>query len=166
MRRLNVTALAVIAMTAGACQDNLDAPLDQPELDRPFFDCKVQPVLTQYCSALACHGDPGRFFRVFARNRSRLGGDEAARNAQLKPEERAHNYAAALAVVRGDDPDRSELLLKPLEETAGGYFHVGATLYGNGDVFATPTDPDYQVLAQWVAGASEVATCQEPGSNL
>jgi hypothetical protein len=159
--------MRIIALLAlAACQDNLDAPLAQPQLDRPFFDCHVQPVLTKYCSALACHGDSGRFFRVFARNRARLNDDEIQRNAFMLDEERAHNFAAALAVVDADDPDRSELLLKPLEQTAGGYFHVGATLYASGDVFAKRDDPDFDVLAQWVAGATEVPTCIEPGSNL
>ena len=151
---------------AGACQEGLDAPIEPAALDRPFFDCRVQPVLTMDCSALACHGAAGRYFKVFARNRLRLEGDETQRNAFMRPAERDHNFNAARAFVDLEDPARSLLLQKPLEQTAGGAFHVGATLYRGGDVFASTDDPDYQVLARWIAGATEVPTCQEPGSNL
>jgi hypothetical protein len=161
-----LAAAAAVAVAAPACQKDLDAPLDPAALDRPFFDCRVQPVLTRDCAALACHGAPGRFFKLFARNRLRLTGDESQRNAFLRPAERDHNFNAARAFVDLADPPRSLLLGKPLEQVAGGAFHVGATLYRGGNVYATPDDPDYQVLAQWIAGATEVPTCQEPGSNL
>jgi hypothetical protein len=149
-----------------ACQKDLDAPLEPAELDRPFFDCRVQPVLTKYCAALACHGDSKRYFKLFARNRLRIAGDEPERNVFMRAEERQHNYDAARAFVDRAAPDRSLLLMKPLDEAAGGAFHVGANLYKAGDVFAGTDDPDYQVLAQWIAGATEAPTCQEPGSNL
>jgi hypothetical protein len=158
-------ALAALAALA-ACQKDLDAPLDPAELDRPFFDCRVQPVLTKSCAALACHGDANRYFKVFSRNRLRIAGDESQRNVFLRAEERQHNYNAARAFVDRADSPRSLLLSKPLDEAAGGSFHIGATLYKAGDVFATTDDPDYQVLAQWIAGATEAPTCQEPGSNL
>jgi hypothetical protein len=149
-----------------ACQSVTNEPLDQLALDRPFFDCRVQPVLAKSCSALACHGDDRRFFRVFARNRGRLDNQETMRNAFMTTEERDHNYAAALAVIDASDPDHSPLLMKPLDEAVGGRFHVGATKFGKGDVFATSDDPDYQVLAAWIAGATEQDTCVEPGSDL
>jgi hypothetical protein len=159
-------ALAAAAAFAAACQKDLDAPLEPAALDRPFFDCRVQPVLTKNCAALACHGAPGRYFKVFARNRLRLTGPESERNVFMRAEERAHNFNAARAFVDLEEPSRSLLLTKPLDQAAGGAFHVGATLFKAGDVFATTEDPDYQVLAQWIAGATEVPTCQEPGSNL
>jgi hypothetical protein len=149
-----------------ACQGELETPLDAPPLDRPYFDCRVQPVLTQYCAALACHGDAARYFHVFARNRLRVDRAETARNAFLRPAERDHNFAGTLAMVDAEDPERSLLLRKPLEPAAGGFFHGGATLYGEGNVFATTDDPDYQQLARWIAGAKETATCIEPGSDL
>lgn len=161
-----VAALGALGALAAGCQKDLAAPIDPADLDRPFFDCRVQPVLTRDCSALACHGEPGRYFKLFARNRMRIAGDETQRNAFMSPEERSHNYNAARAFVDLADPQGSLLLGKPLEQAAGGAFHVGATLYKGGDVFADTEDPDYQVLAQWVAGATEVPTCQEPGSNL
>lgn len=155
----------VLVMLATACQSDLDAPRDLAALDRPYFDCKVQPVLTRSCGALACHGDPKRYFRLFSRNRSRLDPDPMQLNAVMTQEERDHNFAAALATISPVDSDESELLLKPLGELAGGWYHEGAELYKGGDVFTSTDDADYQVLAQWLAGAQEVPTCTEPGST-
>lgn len=163
-----VTSCAVTAFLLAGC--TIDDPPLSATLDRPYFDCRVQPVLTKSCGALACHGASERYFRVFARNRARLGldtpADEMLRNTLLLPAERDHNFAAALALVDPSDVRRSELLQKPLAEAAGGWFHRGAELYRGGDVFASLDDPDYKVLAAWVAGAEEDPTCQEPGSSL
>jgi len=159
-------ALALL-LVAGACQSDLDAPRTPPDLDRPYFACRVQPVLTKNCGQLACHGAPdpsGRYFRIYGRNRLRADSDEAKRNATLATDERTHNYDAARAFA--DLGDESLLLRKPLEEAAGGYFHRGATLYARGNVFPDTTDPEYQIIAGWIDGATEVPTCQEPGANL
>lgn len=146
------------------CQ-KLDGPRAPVELDRPFFDCNVQPILTQYCSALACHGTTERYFHVFARNRLRIDPSEPQRKTFMTTAERDHNFAAAAAMIDPAAPDTSLLLHKPLEPSAGGAFHVGATLYKGGNVFATADDPDYQVLVQWAAGATADPACKEPGSD-
>jgi len=165
IRRRAAYALALAGFLA-SCQSDLTEPRALPELDRAFFDCRVQPVLTKYCSALACHGDERRFFTVFARNRLRLDADEAERNAFMQGGERAFNYESTRAFVTAGSPDDSLLTQKPLEQSAGGFFHRGATLFGGGDVFATRDDPDYRVLVDWIEGATEDPTCEEPGSNL
>ena len=113
-------------------------------------------MLAKNCSQLACHGATARYFRIYARNRLRDDNDEAGRNAVMREAERAHNYDAARAFVDLAHPDRSLLLRKPLEQAADGLFHRGATLYGGTDVFPDPTDPEYQVIAQWIDGATEV----------
>jgi hypothetical protein len=159
------TAIAIALLAAG-CQTDLDAMRSPAELDRPYFDCRVQPVLTKYCSQQACHGDTARYYRIYARNRLRDGGDETQRNAFMRAEERSHNYDAARAFVDLERPERSLILLKPLEQAAGGSFHRGATLYSGANVFPDASDPDYQIIAQWIGGATENPTCQEPGSNL
>lgn len=56
-------------------------------------------------------------------------------------------------------------LLKPLEQQAGGLFHRGAELFGGGDVYLTPADPDFVTLRSWVEGAKEDPKCIEPGSD-
>ena len=159
-------ALALVALMAAGCQPALDAAGQPATLDEPYFRCRVQPVLTKYCSTFACHGDGARFFTVFARNRLRLAGDESERNAFLRPEERAFNYRAAIGMVDVEDPGESLLLRKPLEEAAGGWYHVGADEpFGGGDVFASADDPEYRALVEWVEGATEDPACVEPGSD-
>ncbi len=155
--------LAVAAALAG-CQV-ADPPRQPAALDEPYFRCRVQPVLAKSCAAFACHGDGRRFFRVYARNRLRLGGDEAGRNARLSDGERAANFASARAFVDAQDPAHSLLLQKPLEMAAGGYFHRGAEIFGGGNVFATRDDPDWRTLDKWVGGATDDPACVEPGSD-
>jgi len=140
-----------------------DPPAPVPQVDEAFFRCSVQPVVTKWCSSFACHGDARRYFHVFARNRLRAGGTEAERNAPLTDAERAANFAAARAML--DPNGGGMLLMKPLEQDAGGYFHRGATLFGGGNVFRSADDPEYQTLVEWASGAKEDPACVEPGSN-
>lgn len=148
------------------CQAGLDEERPLPALDEAFFRCRVQPVLTKNCSALACHGDGRRYLRLFGRNRLRFGGTEAQRNAFTRDTERAANFNAARAFVDPEHPEESLLLLKPLDQAAGGVYHGGATRYGKGDVFRNGDDPDYKVLVSWVQGGKEDPACIEPGSDL
>jgi hypothetical protein len=159
-----VRGLALAVALAG-CQPLADPPRPLAPLDQAYFDCRVQPVLGTSCAAFACHGDGRRFFRVFARNRLRWGGDEAARNARLTDGERAANFDAARSFVDAGAPGASLLLLKPLEAGAGGYYHRGAEIYGGGNVFRDQTDPDWKTLAAWIGGATEDPGCTEPGSD-
>ena len=162
MRRL---ALAFAALGLGACAADLDQGRPAPVVDEAFFRCRVQPVLAQSCAMLACHGDERRAFRVYARNRLRLDPAESKRNALFADEERAANLASARALIDLDDPAGSYLLLKGLESSAGGYFHRGATIFGEGNVFDGRDAADYKTLVDWVGGKSADPTCVEPGSD-
>jgi hypothetical protein len=160
------TALALVLGALFGCQRGLDAPRGLAGLDEPFFRCRVQPILTKSCSTLACHGDPARYYKIFGRNRLRLGGSEDERGATMKEVERTFNLTSSKAQVDRDNPAESMLLLKPLDVAAGGVYHGGATRYGQGDVFLTRDDADYAVLEQWVLGAVEADSgCIEPGST-
>lgn len=160
--RALTVALSLLALT---CQSELDAGAKSAVLDEPFFRCRVHPVLIKTCAQLACHGNGTRYFRLFGRNRMRLGGTEAQRNSLILPAERCHNFEAASAFVDASEPDDSLLLRKPLEQSAGGYYHGGASQFGAGDVFSARTDPDFKVLAEWVAGQTDDPSCPEPGAN-
>lgn len=163
--RAPLLGLAALAAAAG-CMAELDEEAPRASLDEAYFRCRVQPVLTKSCSAFLCHGDPERFFRVYARNRLRLGGTEATRNRALEGAERAFNFASALGFVDTADPASSLLLMKPLDQLGGGYYHGGATEFGQGDVFMSRTDPDFKILASWLNGEKEDPACVEPGSDL
>jgi hypothetical protein len=158
-----IPVLAALSLALGACTQ-ADPPAPVPQVDEAYFRCKVQPVVTKWCSSFACHGDARRYFHVFARNRLRAGGTESERNAPLTDAEREANFEAARAML-GQGGDPGMLLLKPLEQDAGGYFHRGATLFGGGNVFSSQDDPEYQVLVQWASGAKEDPACIEPGST-
>jgi hypothetical protein len=166
MRRLVSLLVVLPALAFGfGCQGGLEDARSLPALDEPYFRCRVQPVLTKSCASFTCHGDAKRFFHVFARNRLRLSGTEKDRNAPLSPPEHTANFDAARAFVEETSRDESLLLTKPLDVVAGGSFHRGATLFAAGNVFTDKKDPDYQTLADWVAGGKEDAACVEPGSD-
>lgn len=159
-------AVLLLALGLPSCLDDLDAAAPPPALDEPFFHCRVQPVLTKNCSAFLCHGDPQRYFRVYARNRLRLGGTEETRNGFLREEERAFNFASARAFVTLGQPNESLLLRKVLDPAAGGDYHGGAEEYGQGNVFESQDDSEFKTLVLWVQGQTEDPTCSEPGSEL
>lgn len=145
------------------CEPDLTSDRSKPELDKNYFRCKVQPVLVKSCGAFLCHADSARFFRVFGRNRLRYGLPAEDRNTPLEDREIDWNYESARAFVDLDAPDRSLLLMKPLDQSAGGYYHGGATEYSKGDVFLSTDEADYQILARWIDGETEADECVEPG---
>ena len=155
----------LVVLVCACTASGLEDPRTLARPDMAYFRCKVQPVLAKSCAMFACHGDARRYFRVFARNRLRSAGTEADRNAQLRPEELQSNYDAARAFIDTSDPDHSFLLTKPLDTSAGGWFHRGAEIFGSGNVFVSKSDPDFQTLTAWVHGAQENPTCVEPGST-
>lgn len=161
-----VALLASLALLLGGGCKKLDGSAPFAPLDRPFFDCKVQSVVTKLCSGFACHGDAARYYTVFARNRLRFGGTEDDRGATMKQIERDFDFNAARIYVDLEDRANSQLLMKPLEEAAGGSFHRGAEIFAKGDVFASRDDPDFKVLQDWIVnGATEQPDCIEPGSD-
>jgi len=157
-----------LCLLAG-CQGDFAQPLPVAAVDEAYFRCRVQPILTKSCAAFACHGDGRRYYRVFARNRLRLGGEETTRNAPLGSDERQANFRAAsvlLDPVAPTSPTESWLVGKPLEQAAGGLYHRGALVFNGGNVFGTRDDPDFATLVAFANGAKEDPACIEPGSDL
>jgi hypothetical protein len=161
----SVISITALLLVATGCQD-LGGKDDLATLDEPFFRCQVQPIVTKSCGMFLCHGDAARYYTVFTRNRLRFGLSEDERNATMTVVERRYAYDATRAHVDRDDPAQSLLLLKPLDESAGGYFHGGATEFGQGDVYLSTDEPDYQTLLAWINGATDATDCIEPGSEL
>jgi hypothetical protein len=154
--------LVLIAISLAACIEN---PPRAISLDRKYFECQVQPVLDKSCSQNACHGDARRPFHVFARNRMRVVGTNVQRDLPLSTEELDANFTNALGFASPDDPPKSWLLMKPLDERAGGYFHRGQDLFGGDDVFVSTDDPDYERLLGWISGAAEQPDCVYAGTQ-
>lgn len=161
-------ALAALAPVGAGCEPGLSEERAKPALDLAFFRCEVQPILVGSCGSLLCHGNQERFFRVFGRNRFRplFGANEnRKRNTPLTDEEVQFNYDSAAAYVDAADPDASYLLTKPLDQKSGGYYHGGATEFGQGDVFSDREDPSYATLRAWIGGAvADDPGCKEPGA--
>jgi hypothetical protein len=159
---------AFLAAAGPACQSGLKDPSPLPAtLDEAYFRCKVQPILTRSCAAYACHGSSDRYFKLFGRNRLRIGGTIATLNAPMTAAERAWNYDAARAQVDLASPAASYLLLKPLAAAAGGYYHGATTLFAKQNVFLDALDSDYLILEKWIHGEkAEDQACIEPGSDL
>ncbi|MBK7670512.1 MAG: hypothetical protein IPJ24_03825 [bacterium] len=107
--------------------------------DEAVFAAGVAPVLTaRGCDTLDCHG--GGIRGTFALSPA---GDKNF----------AFDFEQAVLQANGDDPAASPLLLKPLAVTAGGTAHAG---HGDGGIFDSTADPDYQVILAWIsAGVRE-----------
>jgi hypothetical protein len=163
MRRGRLLLLALLAVPTG-CAKGVGETAPLPDLDEPFFRCHVRPVLVKGCAGFACHGKTERYFRIVGRNRLRLKAAEEERNSALSTQEAAFDFDSARAYVNESAPESSWLLMKPLDQKAGGYYHGGAILFSGGDVFLSKDEPDYQVLLGWARGAKETAECIEPGS--
>ena len=159
MRSLPI--IVVFAAIAGGCSQP-NAAITTGELDEAFYRCRVEPVVVARCAFFACHGDPARPYRLYAPNRMRLDVTEDQRALYLTGAETRANYENAIGFSvphEGYGYDEPLLVEKPLDEAIGGAYHEGAEIYGGGDVFTDPSDPELDVLRAWIDGATEEATC-------
>lgn len=153
----HLLAAAVAALALGCTLENPSAP--PPALDYATFECRVMPVLARECSFPACHGSPERRLRLLSPGRMRLADqypearatltDEELHQAMhpaLTPAELAYNYAQMRAFTT-PDPQRSQLLIRPLPSQAGGIHHAAGA-----DVFPSNRDPGYDAIASWLEG--------------
>jgi hypothetical protein len=147
-------------MVAGAllagCGAELGEPDPAPLLDPEAFRCRVQPVIAARCAFAECHASALRPYRLYAVGRMRLAVGWDRLEEPLTPAELAANYEVSRNFAAGTTP---LLTAKPLDSRAGGYYHRGADLYGEDDVFLTTDDPGYQVLADWIAGGTAASSC-------
>ena len=129
------------------------SPEDAPPKRRDFgeFRMTVYPVLLRDCGFPTCHGDPGRFFRVWGPGRSRLVSSSKLPESFDLPtgDELSASYSLALAFIDDSQPGASELLRKPLAPALGGAVHGGIDAYGR-NVYRTDLDAGWLTLARWV----------------
>lgn len=154
--------LACAALAAGcAGLDNDPLPLPAPSFG--YFVCAVEPILDRECSAPACHGTPERGLQLLSPSRMRIKAEYDKARADLSNEEIEFGIHPPLTDAelsfnyeqcRGFSLARSaqgspQLLSRPLALAAGGIYHDK-----HGDVFPSATDPRYQTLERWLAGAT------------
>ena len=118
-------------------------PRAAPSLDYQFFTQRVEPVFLKkragHTRCYVCHSESNNAFRL----------EKLAPGASSWSEEQSRrNFENASTLVNPGDPATSRLLLQPLAPEGGGNaFHSG------GRQFASKSDPDWKILAQWVDGA-------------
>ncbi len=112
-------------------------------LDYEFFKTRVEPIFLQkrpgHTRCVVCHAERSN-------NAFRLEKLPAAGSFWTEEQSR-RNYEMASRLVVPGKPDSSLLLLQPLAPEAGGNpYHSG------GRQFETKNDPEWKILAEWVAG--------------
>jgi len=117
-------------------------------LDYDFFKAKVQPIFLEkrpgHAPCVMCHADANNMLHL-----QKLPDGQSA----WTEEETRKNFDTVSKIVQAvDDPMTAKILVHPLAPEAGGdAFHSG------GRQFASKTDPDWKIIAAWVAGAKLAA---------
>ena len=112
-------------------------------LDFETYRSRVEPVFLKkrptHARCVVCHSANSSAFRL----------EPLAAGARGWTEEQSRrNFAGVVRLVVAGNPGASRLLRQPLAHEAGGEeFHSG------GRQFATKEDPDFKVIADWVAAA-------------
>ena len=114
------------------------------DLDFEYFKNEVQPIFlakrNNNVRCIQCHTTRTRFRLQPLNDHAMFWTDEQSR----------FNYASARGlVVPGEDPLKSRLLTHTLATSAG-----GDPFHGGGQHFASQDDPEWRIIADWVAGAS------------
>jgi len=116
------------------------APSDAPTLDYLFFKERVQPIFLKkrpgHARCIACHDHRSPGLQPIPS----VGGT-------WNDEDSRKNFAVWKQFVVPGKPMKSQLLLHPLAESAG-----GDRFHGGGKHWKSQSDPEWQTLAAWVSG--------------
>ena len=111
-------------------------------LDYDSYKSRVEPIFLKkrpsHGRCYVCHAESNNAFRLEKLSPGSTSWTE---------EQSQRNFQKVAALVVAGEPDKSKLLLQPLAPEGGGVaYHSG------GRQFASKNDPDWKILAQWVAG--------------
>ena len=114
-------------------------------LDYEYFKAKVQPIFLAkragHAPCVMCHAE--------AANMLRLEKLPEGQTVWTEEQTRKNFDTVSKIVQAADDPLGSKILLHPLAPEAGGdAFHSG------GRQFASKSDPNWKIIAQWAQGAT------------
>ncbi len=113
------------------------------ELDFEFFKNEVQPIF------LAKRDGNVRCIQCHTRSSSlRIQPLEEHQLFWTEEQSRMNFESASQLVLPGEDPLKSRLLTHPLASSAG-----GDPFHGGGTHFLSTYDPEWRIMADWVAGA-------------
>jgi hypothetical protein len=113
--------------------------------DFQFFATRVEPIFVkQRTGSGRCYDCHSLGSNKAAFHLEPLGPDGTWSEAQSR-----RNFENALKLIVPGEPLKSRLLSHPLAEEAGGDpFHTGGKFWTSRD------DPEWQILAEWVRGAT------------
>ena len=134
-----VTATAALALVSATLVARAAATLDYD-----FFKARVQPIFLEkragHAPCAMCHAE--------ANNMLHLEKLPDGQNTWTEEQTRKNFETVSKIVQAVDDPMTAKILVHPLAPEAGGdAFHSG------GRQFASKNDPDWKIIAAWVAGA-------------
>jgi len=140
---------AIGGLLLGGCPgpDNPYGPYPEPDYDE--FVGAIQPILEASCSNLGCHGDPDRRLTLYST--AYLRAEPAVPGTALDADrlslaELGWNYDSVRArLIDEEVADEARLLLKCLDPAEGGIEHADGEV-----VFATPEEPGYVALRDWI----------------
>jgi len=139
-----IAARILIPLTFALCAPSIGlAQQAGDDLDFEYFKNEVQPIFLakrdNNIRCIQCHVRSSGFRLQPLDNGALFWSDEQSRM----------NYASARAFsVPGPDPLKSRLLTHPLATSAG-----GDPFHGGGSHFDSRDDPEWRIIADWVAGA-------------
>jgi hypothetical protein len=117
-------------------------------LDYAYFKDRVQPILNKqykgshHYSCMSCHAE----------------GSSRAGDFRLAPPDSEHairrNYGTTLRFAHAGDPNGSPVLTKPYKSTGhDSQRSVRGDTHSGGKFWRGETDPDFQVIYEWIRGA-------------
>ena len=111
-------------------------------LDFEMYKSRVEPIFLKkrpgHARCVACHVDAATAFKL----------QPLPEGAKTWTEEQSRkNFEVVSRLVVVGDPGASRLLKHPLAFDGG-----GDKFHGGGRQFASPSDPEYRAIADWVRG--------------
>jgi hypothetical protein len=155
LRQLGMLLAVLLPCLSGCGSGDWNALPPSPDMNS--FASDVYPLLLRDCAFNnTCHGSPDRFFQVVGPGRRRLDPMLDSMEPPTADEIQLSYDRARAMLMAGANVDRSLLLIKPLEEAAGGTGHRGVDHFGR-NVYQTTQDPAYVTLQQWAHGSGGAA---------
>jgi hypothetical protein len=134
-----VTATAALALFGATLVARAAATLDYD-----FFKARVQPIFLEkragHAPCVMCHAE--------ATNMLHLEKLPDGQSVWTEEQTRKNFETVSKIVQAADDPMTAKILVHPLAPEAG-----GAAFHSGGRQFASKSDPDWKIIAAWVAGA-------------
>lgn len=154
VRALAAAAALAVAASIPACTavENAPDPGQIEALDEPYFRCAIEPILLRDCAYTGCHGQASAPLRLYSIGKLRLGPSDtlSERTAPLTDAERHLNFLGAQAFnFGGVAADDNLLVRKPMPSAAGGFEHLG------GSVWAGPDDMRVRTIRNWLEGGKQ-----------